>query len=57
MKYRVERERRDHGYGNQWAVLDPQGNVIELWGTWSTAYLIARALAKISRPRHREEPR
>ena len=28
MKYRIERERTDHGYGAGWVVLDPTGEAV-----------------------------
>lgn len=39
IKYRVERERNDHGYGRGWVVLDYRGELVSThlahdWALW-----------------------
>lgn len=45
MKFRVERERTDHGYGEGWCVMDPEGVVLMTRTSWSAALLWALTFA------------
>lgn len=44
-RYRVERERTDHGYGPTWVVLTPKGHVCIVTTSWSDAFESADWLA------------
>lgn len=45
MKYRVERERTDSGFGPSWVVLEPTGIVVITRTTWLDAYRAAHYVA------------
>lgn len=53
MKYRVERERTDNGYGPGWVVLDAHGNAVRVWHSWRLALASAHfrvILARAGQP-------
>jgi len=48
MRYRVERERLDHGYGFGWVILDEHGDVQGRRLTQPTAFTAALLLATVA---------
>lgn len=46
MRYRVERERTDHGYGDGWVILDEHGELVRWCIAWHLAMIGACHLAR-----------
>ena len=44
-RYRVERERNDHGLGPKWVVLTPRGHVCVITTSWRDAFAAALCLS------------